>query len=357
MTDEAFAASRETVNAVGFAAHLLTVAAENSKSISTDIALPITKAMEAAQNGTLGPEIEAEFWAAYSQLCIVLQPISIASLKPDNMSSVRRQRRVYVLCCVLLLAILLPLSSCGFLVTKLNADIADIAESTCNAEPALGCKKPALSGQPQRTNDELKVPADVNYASYKIYRDNRWLDFLIFLPFTFDQLLGAYKCNRIEEGEDMAKIKKEGQTDGREYRTYTAVERNHERNISYADTFGGQVYFARELKYVSDLTYGVLGTFLLPPFYAMLGACAFGLRSLAGTGAPAAPVVDTTGPILRLSLAALTGFVVGLFGDITKGLAVSPLAVAFLIGYSAEIFFSVLDATIQATKPASRRTQ
>jgi hypothetical protein len=52
MSDEMAAASHETTNAIALAAHLLTVAAENSKTVEEDIALPITTAIEAAEHAT-----------------------------------------------------------------------------------------------------------------------------------------------------------------------------------------------------------------------------------------------------------------------------------------------------------------
>jgi hypothetical protein len=49
-------------------------------------------------------------------------------------------------------------------------------------------------------------------------------------------------------------------------------------------------------------------------------------------------------------LAILAGVVIGLFNDFTKGIALSPLAVAFLVGYAVAIFFSFLDAVVEASK-------
>jgi hypothetical protein len=38
--------------------------------------------------------------------------------------------------------------------------------------------------------------------------------------------------------------------------------------------------------------------------------------------------------------------VVGLLNNFTQGVSVSPLAVAFLVGYAVEVFFSFLDAFV-----------
>ncbi len=352
MADEAPGPSHETTEAIGLATRLLTIAAENAKAVPVDIVLPITTAVEAAKNATLSPRVEAEFWAAFTQLGQILRPIPVESFSSNYLSSIKRQQRTYVICSIVLLAMLLPLSICGFIVTAFNADIANIAEATCSSEPALGCEKPALSGQPQSTGAKLRVLGDVNYASYEIYRDNVWLNFLV-LP-GFDNLIDAYKCNKIEGDSEQEKeiaIKHAGE----KYWVCTAKERDYENDIDYADTFGGDIYFARSLKHSSDMTYGALGAYILPPLYAMLGACAFGFRNLLRTGAQPLSPTATAGPLVRLPLAALAGFVVGLFTDATKGLALPPLAIAFLVGYAAEIFFSFLDTMIETAKPPSRR--
>jgi hypothetical protein len=78
----------------------------------------------------------------------------------------------------------------------------------------------------------------------------------------------------------------------------------------------------------------------------MLGACAFGFRNLSRTKTLQA--IATVGP--RLMLALFGGFVGGLFTDFIKGLTLPPLAIAFLVGYSVEIFFSFLDRIIETAK-------
>jgi len=48
----------------------------------------------------------------------------------------------------------------------------------------------------------------------------------------------------------------------------------------------------------------------------------------------------------RLIIALIAGTVVGLFNNFTQGVSVSPLAIAFLVGYAVEVFFSFLDAFV-----------
>ena len=53
----------------------------------------------------------------------------------------------------------------------------------------------------------------------------------------------------------------------------------------------------------------------------------------------------------RIQIAAIAGFVIGLFGSLLpKNLALSPLAVAFLVGYAVEPFLSRLDDLVAKLK-------
>jgi hypothetical protein len=106
-------------------------------------------------------------------------------------------------------------------------------------------------------------------------------------------------------------------------------------------------YYARAIRVSSDMIYGILGAYVLPPLYSMLGACAFGLRNLLSTRMVPVASEAAARPLVRLHLALLAGFVVGLFTDVTKGLALPPLATAFLVGYAVDIFFSFLDTIIE----------
>jgi len=108
-------------------------------------------------------------------------------------------------------------------------------------------------------------------------------------------------------------------------------------------------YFAQDIQRRASLTYGAVTNFILPPLYAILGTFAYLLRSFseqvkARTFTPS--VTDSA----RFIIAAIGGGVVGLFStSFTTGSAatLSPLAIAFLVGYGTDIFFSALDGLQQ----------
>lgn len=103
-------------------------------------------------------------------------------------------------------------------------------------------------------------------------------------------------------------------------------------------------YLAKDIQERTSLWYGALSNFLLPPLYAMLGACAYLLRSFSEQ-VKARTFTPSTTDSARFIIAAIGGGAVGLFSSFTPGqvTSLSPLAIAFLVGYATDIFFSFLD--------------
>lgn len=103
----------------------------------------------------------------------------------------------------------------------------------------------------------------------------------------------------------------------------------------------------------------ILQSYLLPLLYGLLGASTSSLRSLSRE-------IDQVifsdkrriQHMLRIALGALSGIMVGWFSFLYEGTtllgSVPPLAIAFLVGYNIELFFSLMDRGIAAVKRAGR---
>jgi len=111
--------------------------------------------------------------------------------------------------------------------------------------------------------------------------------------------------------------------------------------------------FAKDVQERAALYYGALSNFLLPPLYAILGACAYLLRSFSEQMKSRTFLPSRTDSA-RFIIAAIGGGAVGLFNNFTLGENFPPLAIAFLVGYATDIFFSFLDRFQQTfAKPKS----
>jgi hypothetical protein len=108
-------------------------------------------------------------------------------------------------------------------------------------------------------------------------------------------------------------------------------------------------YFAQSLIDDVSFFYGAISACLLPVLYALLGTCAYLLRTFeqqmtTRTFTPS--IADSA----RFLVAAIGGAVVGLFNNftITQGASIPPLAIAFLVGYAVDVFFVFLEGVLQA---------
>jgi hypothetical protein len=95
--------------------------------------------------------------------------------------------------------------------------------------------------------------------------------------------------------------------------------------------------------------YGAIATCILPVLYALLGTCAFLLRSFSQAMGKRT-FVPSRSDSAHFLIAGIGGAVIGLFNSfsITQSASISPLAVAFLVGYAVDVFFSFLEGMIQA---------
>ena len=113
-------------------------------------------------------------------------------------------------------------------------------------------------------------------------------------------------------------------------------------------------YFAQHLADDVSFYYGAVSSCILPIFYALLGAFAYILRTFERQ-VSARSYVPSAADSARFVIAVIGGAVVGLFTTFTvgQGVKVSPLAIAFLVGYAVDVFYAFLETLIQSfTKTA-----
>jgi hypothetical protein len=112
--------------------------------------------------------------------------------------------------------------------------------------------------------------------------------------------------------------------------------------------------FGQDVLDLVSVSYGAITTCLLPILYALLGTCAYLLRSFEEELRTLTFTPSSRANWARFLVAGIGGAVVGLFANfsITDGASISPLAIAFLVGYAVDVFFSFLEGLLKSfTKP------
>ena len=113
-------------------------------------------------------------------------------------------------------------------------------------------------------------------------------------------------------------------------------------------------YFAQHLADNVSFYYGAVSSCILPVLYALLGSFAYLLRTYERKVSTRSYVRSATDSA-RFLTAAIGGAVVGLFSNFTlgQGNKVSPLAIAFMVGYAVDVFYAFLENLLQSfTKSA-----
>jgi hypothetical protein len=116
------------------------------------------------------------------------------------------------------------------------------------------------------------------------------------------------------------------------------------------DTYQDVRSFAQNVLDLASVCYGAITICILPVLYALLGTCAYLLRCFEEELRTMTFKSSSRANLARFLIAGIGGAVVGLFGNftITQGASISPLAIAFLVGYAVDVFFSFLDGLVQS---------
>jgi hypothetical protein len=106
--------------------------------------------------------------------------------------------------------------------------------------------------------------------------------------------------------------------------------------------------FAQSVQEMVQTSFGAVTICVLPVLYALLGACAFLIRSFEEQRKTR--TFTSTGKLhARFLIAGIGGLVVGLFRNFSDvhDSGLSPLAIAFMVGYGVDVFFFFIDGLLE----------
>jgi len=278
-------------NPVDVARSSLRTLSERGVKIPPGVAAPIIRAQKLGRLEDASPELERDFWAAYSTLNSRIKSTEEAK---DH------YRRFFYAILTALLVLQLYYSASGAVQTRL-----------LEVGKALSATEIGATAKPEEIARFATKKADLEREQATYLHVTQ---FLMGPPRTLTKFLGAVGMNESH---------------------FTADDRQ-------------DVVAKVEL----ELATSFVGGFLLPILYGMLGAIAFILRRLSADDYAR----DTARSLrnrfsLRVPIGALSGLAAGwLIQPSTAGVAasLSPFALAFVAGYSAELVFTAMDRIVAA---------
>jgi hypothetical protein len=277
--------------------------------------------------------------AAMSNLANKVQPVTVTSLRACQNDAHRVMRR-YELHALMLVAIIIPLSMFSFVGIGISNTITEQLKIANDLVVKLHTQFDTSGG----SNGNRRAPSGTltdlqqfTMAMRAIYGRAQLLDkWFVPVPFTIaDPYNGSYK--ELELPSDLKD-------------TVTALQEevNH-KTVPYQNIR----LYATSVQDAISLVWGAISTYLLPVLYALLGAYAK-LLQVVSDQLRTRTFIRSDITSAQFVIAAIGGMIVGLFNNFVlgQGASLSPLAIAFLVGYAADTFFSYLAQYLPKAKPS-----
>jgi len=317
------------------AEYMLTYAVEAGIEVDPEIVKPILAAIKAGD--AIWTEAKAnELAAAITKLAIKIEPVTAESLRAchhDAQKAIKHCERIALpLALFVVVLSLVSFVSMG-ISNKIKADISSANERLVTLHSQTDAAKILDSDPPPVfVRRDLQQFAAEMRSILNLAKELKW-----FSPIHGnDPCQGKEQCLQLDpmQLKEFGKLKTELDT---KTGTYQEIRE-----------------FANRAMINVTLTWGAIGNFILPVLYALLGACAAVLRSFSLQLSTQTFVPISSTP--RFYIAGIGGAVVGIFNDLFgEHPSISPLALAFLVGYATDIFFSFLEGATQnltKAKPA-----
>jgi hypothetical protein len=357
------------------AEHLLNYAVEAGIELDADIAQRIIAAKRLGPAIWDGPDAGALI-AAITKLAAKLQPVTAETLRAcreDAPGAIRGYKRVVYA----LAAIIIPLSIYSFVCTAISNSITADLSTANNLVTTLHTQLDSTTTIPP---EQIAPPGSLSETQQfaalmrAIYSRTQQLNWLV--PYKrwdpFRSSSGAPRPDAKTESASApapADAKTEPApaastpaladcppaTPDRAMGPYAKMQlppnlRNLTAKLQPAVDCLTKVYqdvrlYATNIQDDTSIVLGALSACILPVLYALLGACAYVLRTFTEQTDKRTFAPSYATPA-RFIIAAIGGEVVGLFSNFGQGASLSPLALAFLVGYATDIFFSFLEGSI-----------
>jgi hypothetical protein len=346
---------------VGDAMLLLTHAAETGTEVDEKTRTSILSARTTANPNWNDPGA-ANLLTALATLAAKLRPVTADSLRASNSNLVNPDiQSLRRWTCILAIPIIL-FSALGFVSSSISVairtDIATANELAVKLRAELGSPASPKGGTPEKPLPEGLNEADVItqlqlYASTMRAIDARARQLNGFaLNAEHDPYANLRWNSKQQPGETAQQVQQRNEVNQnqlkKKFQINLPLVNMPQALEDLTNTYQDVRSFAQDILDLVSVYFGAITACLLPILYALLGTCAYLLRSFEEELRTLTFVPSSKTHWARFLIAGIGGAVVGLFNfALTQSASVSPLAIAFLVGYAVDVFFSFLEGLLQ----------
>src|SRR3984885_433514 len=325
------------------AEHLMKYAAEIGLDVSDETRRTILHARAVYPDGWT-EDVAANLLAAATTLAARLKPVSAESLKAfhnDPQVTIKSYLRI----AIVLAVVIIPVSVATFITSAISTAIsADVTKANLLAvklRAELG--PPGVAGAPvaplpqgvsetDLVSDLQEYAATVRVLNARARKLNRFIIPQRILP---------------EEDEGTTPAQREARRN--EFELPVGIPDPVAARDTITRTYQDVRYFAQTIQTDVSVLYGAITVCILPVLYALLGTCAYLLRSFEDQMSTRT-FTPSAANSARFLIAAIGGAVIGLFNNfaVTEQASIPPLALAFLVCCAVDVFFAFLEGILKA---------
>ncbi len=325
---------------------LVYMARNGNTGLDPELTGKVVEAKYKLENNAWSPEIENEFLLNYDKLAKMVYPVTVDSINaviPKRVGAVKEKTKAekaviwYRRYTMLALVLLIVMQAYWLFGNELRTNLHKVFDEREQTKIALQQSSEGEADWNQLTQ-QLKVDDQRLDANYNLLLT--WNQIWSFGN-TFDIELPPYFQARYELTKQRLEenlLENQAELDQLE------LDKSlHEVRI---------VFFENILS--ADFVLAAFQSYILPLLYGLLGAFIYVLRELLKEVKELTYNFDSEIRFrLRLTLGALGGMVIGFFlkdEDAGSLASLSPMAIAFLMGYNVEVLFSIMDKMIEKIK-------
>jgi hypothetical protein len=285
-----------------------------------------------------------------TKLAARVKPVTAESLRAASNRDSRSTVRTYWAVAICLAIIIIPFSVATFVTSAISDAIRKDIVSANELAIKLGQLPPAGVLASARPNDANPAGGDIQLPA-GLSRNDVITELQIFAATIRAIDTRARELNWFIVGgvkDPFASIRSDADATKQRFQLPIPLtnlsKAAEERILAYQDVRS----FGQGTIDEVSVFYGAILTCILPVLYALLGTCAYLLRSYEQEMTNRT-FVASHADFPRFMIAAIAGAVVGLFNNFTisQEASIPPLAIAFLVGYAVDVFFSFLEGMIQ----------
>jgi hypothetical protein len=339
---------------------LLGYAAVSGIDVNDSVRDGVLEARVASDGGRVTEKTAANLLASLTSLAACVRPVSAESLRASaNVASARVTIRVYGMMSGLVGGLIILIS----LLTYFSSSVADKIKTDIDIANGLASKlRSELGPSPTETTAAAEAPPGTNLAQ----ADKVWYGTDTTPP-------GLSDRDIISDLQQFAAIMREIDGYARQLKYFVfdfddpkfarvrgslELKPGLDRRLSVELTEKVKEYqnvrtLGNSVQEKVTVYYGAIATCILPVLYSLLGAGAYLLRMYEDQ-IKNRTLLAGDRHIARFLIAGIGGLVVGLFNNFTnQGITFSPFAIAFLVGYAADVFFTFLEGLLQIFRRGS----